>query len=121
MNSFYLFESEWELEFNICGSIRIMSQLDMIVKTIVFASESEGLVPVHSCRFPFAEPFKFRSRLNKKLHLHLFKFSHPENELPGYYFIPECLTDLSNSKRYLHSSGLLNVQKIDKDSLCCFG
>src|SRR5450759_6727 len=120
MNTFNLFKTERKFKFNIGGCISIMGKFGMIVKTVILTSETKCLMPLHPYFFPFFKPFQFTARLNKELHLHLFKFPHPEYELPGDYFITECFTYLCNPKRYLHSSGLLNIQKVDKDSLCGF-
>jgi hypothetical protein len=51
-----------------------MSQFDMIVEAIIIIPESKRPVPLHPDILPVTEPFKFRSRLDKVLHFHLFKF-----------------------------------------------
>src|SRR5688500_10592188 len=65
-------------------------------------------------------PLLLCARTNKKLHFHLLKFPHAENELAGYNLIPECFSNLCNAKRNFHSSCFLHVQKVYKNSLCCF-
>ncbi|MCY1538223.1 hypothetical protein D9M68_737520 [compost metagenome] len=70
--------------------------------------------------FPVFKPFFVFTRTNKKLHFHLLKFTHPHDKLAGNYFIPEGLTDLGNTERNFHPAGLLYVQKIHKNALCCF-
>src|SRR5450759_141303 len=120
MYSFNLLEPEGKFKFNISGSICVMGKFDMIVEAVILTTETESLMPSHSHLFPFLKPLKFTSRLYKKLHLHLFKFPHPEYKLSGNYFIAECFSYLCNSKRYLHSPCLLNIKKIDKDTLSSF-
>src|SRR5450759_3377279 len=109
MNSFDLFKSERKFKFNISSSICIMCKLYMIVKTIIFASETKSLMPLHPCLFPFFKPLKLTAGLYEELHFHLFKLPHTEDKLPCYYFITECFPDLGNPERDLHSSGFLNI------------
>ena len=121
MNSFHFFETEGEFEFDIGSGIRIMGQLLVIMKTIVFFPESQELMPTHTGRFPFFEPLQFRTGAYKKLHFHLFEFAHPENKLAGDDFITESFTDLGDTERHFHASGFLYIQEVDEDSLSCFG
>src|ERR1035437_249858 len=121
MYSFNFFEPERKFKFNVRGRICVMSKFDVVVEAVILTPETESLMPSHPCIFPFFEPFKLTSGLYKKLHLHLFKFPHPENKLPGNYFIPECFSYLRNPKWYLHPPSLLNIKKINKDPLCSFG
>ncbi len=121
MNTFNLLESEGELKFYVGCSIRIMSQLCMVVKAVVFITKTECSEPFDPYLFPVPEPFKFGAGGDKVLHLHLFEFPHPENELACNNLIPESFSDLGNTKRDLHSSCFLDIQEIDENSLCCFG
>src|SRR5574344_1718730 len=73
-------------------------------------------MPFQARLFPLFKPIKFFSGANKELHFHLFKLAHTENELTGYYFISESFTNLSDTKTYFHTSGLLNIQVVDKYS-----
>ena len=120
MNSFHFPETKGEMKFNIAGCISIVGQFIMIVETVFFISHSKSRVPAKSFFFPIIIPLYFFSRLNKELHFHLFKFTHSENELPGNYFIPKCFSGLRNSKRNFHSTGFLNIQKINKNTLGSF-
>ncbi len=52
MNSFHFFETEGEFEFDIGSGIRIMGQLLVIMKTIVFFPESGADANAYG-RFPF--------------------------------------------------------------------
>src|SRR5450759_3871308 len=121
MYSFNLLKSERKFKFYIGGSICLMGKLGMVVKTVILTSETECLMPFHPYRFPFFKPFQLTTGLHKELHLHLFKLPHPEDELPGNYFITECFTYLCNPKGYLHPPGLLHIKKVDKDPLSGFG
>src|ERR1700749_3658665 len=67
------------------------------------------------------KPFFLRAGANEKLHLHLLKLAHADNELPGYHLVPESLAYLRNAKRYFHPARFLNVQIIHKYPLRCFG
>src|SRR6476661_6551001 len=77
-------------------------------------------MPVQSCFLPIFKPFFLCTGANKELHFHLFKFSHAKNKLPCNNFIPECFTNLRNTKRNFHACSFLHVQKIYKNSLCSF-
>ena len=93
----------------------------MIMETVILTSETQRLMPFHPDFFPFFKPSQFTSGLDEELHLHLFKLSHPENELPGNNLIAECLSNLSNSKWDLHPACLLDIEKIHKYPLGGFG
>ena len=88
------------------------------MEAIVFCTKTESLVPSHTCFLPLAEPFEFGARLYKELHLHLFKFAHAEDELASYDFITESFTDLCNTERNLHATGLLHVEVVHENTLC---
>src|SRR5574337_516230 len=79
------------------------------------------MVPFHPSFFPVIIPFHLCSWFNKKLHFHLFKFTHSENKLPGNNFVAKCFPCLCNAEGYFHTTGFLHIQKIYKNSLCCFG
>src|SRR5512140_2977016 len=109
MNSLNFFKAERESVFDVSCRICIMSELNMVVKTVILISEAKGFMPIHPYLFPVPEPFKFCPGPDKKLHLHLLKLPHPENELPRYNFISESFTDLCDSKRDLHPSCFLHI------------
>ena len=121
MNPFNLLKSKWKFVFDIYSSIGIMGQFFMHMKTIVLISKSKGLVPFNPQYLPFLKPIEFSPRPDEELKFHLFKLAHSENELPGNNLIPKGFTNLSNTKRYFHSSRFLDIQVIDKNSLSCFG
>ena len=98
-----------------------MGQFFVNVETVIFFAEAEQLMPAHPGGFPFFEPFQFGAGTHEELHFHLLELAHAENELPGYDFVPERLTDLCYSERNFHASSFLNVQEIHEDALCRFG
>src|SRR5690554_1162700 len=77
-------------------------------------------MPFISFFFPVFVPFQLFSRTHKILHFHLFELSHSENKLTRNDFVTESLSDLSNSKRDFHSSCLLNIQEVYKNTLGSF-
>ena len=120
MDTFHFLETKRHQELNICSSIRIVSQLIMIVVTIVVITESQCLMPFQANFLPLLKPVQFSARLHEELHFHLFELTHTENELTGNNLVTECLTNLCNTKRYLHTAGLLYIQVVHKDTLSCF-
>ena len=77
-------------------------------------------MPLQAGLFPLFVPFFLGSRGNKELHFHLFKFPHAKNKLPGNNFVAKSFSGLCYSKRNLHSTRFLNIEKVDKYSLCRF-
>ena len=75
-------------------------------------------MPCHTSLLPLVEPLQFCSRFYEELHLHLLKLTHTEDKLSGDDLITESLTDLCDTERNLHTSSLLYVQVIYKDTLC---
>ena len=90
------------------------------MEAVLTLRESKTTVPVDTCFLPLLIPFEICSGLHKKLHLHLFKFTHTEDKLTGNNFIPERLPCLRDAERNFHTTGLLHVQEIHKNTLCCF-
>ena len=109
VNSLQFFEAEREVKLDICCRIGIVSKFFVIVIAVVLLWYAQSQMPLHSCLLPILKPFEFFSRTDKKLHLHLLKFSHSEDKLTCNNLISECLSDLSNTKWDFHSSGLLNI------------
>src|SRR5688572_15482961 len=99
MNAFYFFKTDREIVFNITSCVGIMSQFNMIMKTILISRCSQACMPFQSFLFPVFIPFFLRTGTNKELHFHLLKFSHAENKLSCYNFIRECFTDLRSEER----------------------
>src|SRR5664279_5711011 len=98
MYSFHFPETKGEMKLYITGCIRIVREFVMIVKTVFFITHAQGLMPAKSLFFPVIVPLHFFSGLDEELHLHLFKFTHSENKLPGNDLIPESLACLCNAK-----------------------
>ena len=117
MNAFNLLKAKWHLEFNIRSCIGIMSQFLVIMEAIFLIAQTECFVPFQAEFTPMIKPFKFRTGLNEKLHLHLLKLAHAEYKLACNNLISECFTNLSNTKRQLHTPRLLHIQVINKYAL----
>src|SRR5574344_43768 len=120
MDTLQLLEPKWEIKLNISSCIGIMSQLLMIMETIILSPHSQILVPLQTLLLPSLEPLHLCTWLNEELHLHLLKLPHPEDELASHNLIPESLSYLSNSKRNLHTPSLLNIQILNEDTLSSF-
>ena len=119
MYSFKLLEAEREVELYVGGGIGIVSQLLMVMEAVIFSSHAQVHVPLHARLFPLFEPFHLGSWAAEEFHFHLLEFPHPEYELAGDDFIPECLANLRDSERNLHAARLLNVEIFNEYSLCC--
>src|SRR4051812_17630476 len=78
-------------------------------------------MPLEACLLPVFIPFLLRAGTDKELHFHLFKLTHTENKLAGYNLVAERLTNLGDTKGYLHACRLLHVEEVDEDTLCSFG
>ena len=117
VDTLHLLETKRHLEFDVGGSVGIVGQLVVVVETIVLCTESESLVPCHTCLLPFREPVELGARLHEELHLHLLKLAHTEDKLACHDLVAESLTNLCYSERNLHSSCLLHVQVVDEDTL----
>ena len=120
MDTFHFLETERHFEFDISSRICIVGQLFVIVITIFFITQSHCLVPFQTSSLPLLEPFHLFARTNEELHFHLFELAHAEDELTGNDLVTESLTDLSDTERYFHAAGLLYVQEVDENTLCCF-
>jgi len=120
VDTFHLFEAEWEFKFDIGCSVGVVSQFFVIVEAVAVVAESEGTVPFHAGLAPVVEPFELFTRTNEELHLHLFEFAHTENKLTGHNLITECLTDLGDTEWKFHSTSLLYIEEVYENSLCSF-
>ena len=117
VDTLHLLEAERHLELDIGSGIGIVSQLVVVVETVVLCTEAQSLVPLHTGLLPFREPLQLRARLYEELHLHLLELPHTEDELTGHNLITESLTDLGNTERNLHTTSLLHVQVVHEDTL----
>ena len=111
-------ETERHVEFDVCGSIGIVSQFVVVVETIVLSTEAQSQMPSHTGLLPLREPLQFGTGLHEVLHLHLLELTHAEDELTGNDFVTESLTYLCDTEGQLHATRFLHVQVVDKDSLC---
>src|SRR3978361_1013492 len=94
-----------------------MRQFNVIVKTQFFGRNTHAFVPFFASIFPVTVPFHLRAWANKKLHFHLFKFPHAENELTGNNLVTESLSCLRNAERNFHPAAFLHIQEIYKNTL----
>src|SRR5690606_32892142 len=117
MDPLQFLEPKGELKFYIRGGIGIMGQLLVIVETVVSFAHPQGQMPVHPSFLPSLIPLLLASRGNEELHFHLFELPHAEDELPCDDLIAEGLPGLGDPKGDLHPSTLLDVQKVDKNTL----
>ncbi|GIV36493.1 MAG: hypothetical protein KatS3mg032_0872 [Cyclobacteriaceae bacterium] len=121
MDAFQFAEAHGKVKLNIAGSVGIVGQVKVVVKTVVLRAQPQGQVPFQAEFFPVFIPFHFFSGPYKKLHFHLFKLAHTKNKLAGHNFIAESLARLGNAKRYFHSAGFLNVKEVNENTLSGFG
>jgi len=80
-------------------------------------SQSQCLMPLHSCFLPEFKPLDFFPRPYEKLHFHLLEFPHSHNELPGHNLITERLAYLCNPERDSHATGFLDIEEIHEYAL----
>ncbi len=121
MDPFHFLEPKREFIFHVHGSIGIMSQLFMNVKTIVVVAKAKRPVPFHPDIPPGLKPSQLSAGFHEELHLHLLEFPHPEDELAGHDLIAERLADLGDPERDLHTPCFLNVQVVYENTLGRFG
>ena len=117
MNTLNLLEAEWHAELDVCGGIGVVSQLLVVVETIVLGAHAKSLVPLEAILLPVLEPLHLRAGLAEELHLHLLKLTHTEYELASHYLVAESLSYLCDTEGQLHAAGLLHVEVVDKDTL----
>ncbi len=121
VDTLYLLETERHLELDVGSGIGIMSELLMVVVTILFIAQPQRLVPFQAGLLPFLEPFKFRSGTHEELHFHLLELTHTENKLTRHNLVAESLADLGDTEGDAHAAGFLHVEVVDKYTLCRFG
>ena len=117
MDALNLLEAEGHLKFDVGGCVGVVRKLFVVVETITFRAEAQGLVPLHTPFLPPIKPFVLRARLYEKLHLHLLKLAHTEDKLAGHDFVAKGFTDLRDAEGELHTSRLLHVQIVNKNAL----
>ena len=98
-----------------------MRQFAVVVVAQFFGRDTHTFMPFFARFLPVIVPFHLRAGPNEKLHFHLFKFAHAENELAGHYFVSEGLSNLGNTKGDFHPTGFLYVQEVYKNTLSGFG
>ena len=120
VDTFHFFETEWHQELDICCSISIVSQFIVVVIAVAGITEAQRFMPFQTNLLPFLEPFKLIAWTHEELHFHLLELAHAEDELAGYDFVTESLTNLGDTERNLHATGFLYIQVIYEDTLCRF-
>ena len=98
VNTLHLLEAERHVELDVGSCIGVVSQLVMVVETVVLSTEAQILMPLHTCLLPFGKPIQFCTWLDKELHLHLLELAHTEDKLTGNNLIAESLTYLGDSE-----------------------
>src|SRR5690606_6452027 len=120
VDTLQLLEAHWKVEVYITGGISIVRQFHMVMEAIFGRVYTQVQMPFDALCFPVFIPLLLRAGANKKLHFHLLKFSHTENEASGHNLITESFANLCNAKRNFHSGRFLHIQKVYKDALCRF-
>ena len=118
VNTLYLLEPKRHQELDIGCGIGVVRQLIMVVEAVFLVTQAQCLMPFQAELFPVLEPFQLLTRTNEELHLHLLELAHTEDELTSDNLVAECLTNLRNSERNLHTARLLHVQEVHEDTLC---
>ena len=115
--------SEGEQELDIGGCLRIEGQffLVMVTHTHFLVLHAKALQPVNTELFPVCKPLKISIRLTEEFQLHLLKFSGTEGKVSGCDLITEGFTDLTDTERNFLTGSSLNILKVNKNTLCCFG
>ena len=119
VDTLYLLEAEWHLELDVGSSVGIVSQLLVVVVTVVLVAHTESLMPSKANLLPILKPLHLSTWLAEELHLHLLELTHTEYELTGNHLVTECLTNLADTEWQLHTTGFLYAQIIYEDTLSC--
>ena len=117
MHPFKLFKAHGKVELDVTRRISIVGQLNVVVKTVHVLSQPQCVMPFDSGLLPVSVPLCLRAWLDKKLHLHLLKLPHAENELTGYDLVAKRLANLCDSKGDFHPPTFLHIEEIDKNPL----
>ena len=117
MYTLNFFKAHWEIVFYIAGHICIMGQFHMVMKSVLIRRYTQALVPFHTGCLPVFIPFLLCTGFHEKLHFHLLKLPHTENEPTCYDLITESLPGLCYTKGDLHTSCLLHIEEIHKNTL----
>ncbi len=121
VNAFHFLESEWEFKLDVFGSFGVVGELLVHVVAQARSGQSQGKVPFVTFGLPLIKPFAFGAGAHEKLHFHLFKLPHAEDELPGDDLVAEGFADLGDAKGNLDAGSLVDVEEVDEDALGSFG
>ena len=121
VDTFHFLETEGHQELDVGSGIGIVRQFLVVMEAIFLIAQAEGFVPTEAELFPMFEPLHLGAGFYEELHLHLFKLAHTEDKLASHYLVTEGFTYLCDTERYLHATGLLNVEVVDEYTLCRLG
>src|SRR5260221_14301284 len=114
-NTFKLFPTKWKFILNITTPFCIVSKLIgcMRTRTNPILIQAKHFIKAQSTLNPCFKKLIRLFALAEKLHLHLLKFTHTEEELAWSNFVTKCLTNLRNTKRNFYTIGRNNIFKVD--------
>ena len=92
----------------------------MLKQAKILGVDAKVGVPVVALLNPVLVPSFIGSWLNEELHLHLFKLACSKHKVSWGDLISKALTDLTNTKRGLHSSRVKYICKVHENSLSGF-
>ena len=121
MNAFQFFEAKGKAVFDIAGGIGVMCKFQVVVEAVLVCAQSQGMMPGQALGFPGGVPFQVGAGGHEVLHLHLLKFPHPKDELPGNDFVAKGFAGLGNPKGDFHATALLDIEEVHKNALGGFG
>ena len=117
VDTFELLEAEWELEFDVGSCVCIVSELVVIVETVVVSTHTEVDMPLHAVLLPLLKPFHLGARAYEELHLHLLELAHTEDELTCHNLVAEGFSYLCDTEWNLHTASLLDIDIVHEDTL----
>ena len=120
MDTLYFLKAERHQELDVGSGICIVGQFVVVVIAVMVVAESQRLMPFQTGFLPNLEPVELSARFYEELHFHLLELAHTEDELARNDFVTESLTDLCDAERNLHTSCLLHVQIVHKNTLSRF-
>ena len=118
-DAFQLAPAEGELELDVAGTARVVSQLVRVVgpQAQFLGWEAVALEPLRALLHPELKPLLVVARLHKELHLHLLEFAGPKQEVPGGDLVAKGLADLRDAEGQPTAGRLLHVLEIHEDRL----
>src|SRR5205085_2780295 len=104
---------------DVAGRARVVTELVLIVRSEpqMVRPDPEVRVPIHALGPPMLKPPSRLTRGNEVLHLHLFEFPCPEDEVARRDLVAEALADLRNAEGRLLAGELEVVLEVEEDAL----